>query len=319
MVQTTRITNVLDIVLTTAPERVSAISITDGFSDHSLLEFTVCTPSCTRNLTTKRIFDYKRADYNAINRDLESFSPRFLATFFQRSVNKNWCLFKEQLLGLANKYIPQISFRTNCSKPWFNKTLNALKNKKKRLYRAAKSVNTLESWNKHKACEKAYCSSLRHAKHKFFSDDLQSLIKNNPKKFWKTISPSNSTDTPALVDSTGLPIPREHCASVLNNYFISTFTKEDHSNMPKMADLDYQYMTPITVTATGIATLINNLKLSTSSGFDGINTKILKHTVVPSSTILSHIFQQSLSTGELPNDWKVGKIIPVFKSGDPST
>lgn len=88
--------------------------------------------------------------------------------------------------------------------------------------------------------------------------------------------------------------------------------------MPKMADLDYQYMTPITVTATGIATFINNLKLSTSSGFDGIHTKILKHTVVPSSTILSHIFQQSLSTGELPNDWKVGKIMPIFKSGDKS-
>ena len=36
------------------------------------------------------------------------------------------------------------------------------------------------------------------------------------------------------------------------------------------------------------------------------------------STLLAFIFQQSLDTGEVPRDWWISKIVPVFKKGDPS-
>lgn len=77
-------------------------------------------------------------------------------------------------------------------------------------------------------------------------------------------------------------------------------------------------MNCIELTVEGIASVIKKLKVSTSSGIDGINTKILELTIIPCSLILHHIFNQSLSTGTLPHDWKIGKVIPIFKSGNKS-
>lgn len=104
--------------------------------------------------------------------------------------------------------------------------------KKKRLFKAAKLRGTPQSRAKHQAAEKAYCRALRNAKCKFMSCDLQSLIKNNPRKFWKSISPTNTDDDISLVDDDGINVSPNDCATMFNNYFTSVFTKEDHFNIP---------------------------------------------------------------------------------------
>lgn len=152
-------------------------------------------------------------------------------------MNENWCLYKEKLIELAHAHIPKVSFRVNSSKHWFSKALRTLKNKKKRLYRTAKRVDTPVSWSKHKSCDAAYYNALSQAKQKYFSCDLQSLLQNNPKKFWKTISPAKDSDISQLLDSSGLPIARELSASIFNNYFTAVFTKEDHSKIPTPIEL----------------------------------------------------------------------------------
>lgn len=106
------------------------------------------------------------------------------------------------------------------------------------------------------------------------------------------------------------------CASTFNSYFSSIFTTEDQSELSEVPESNYLYMSPIEVTVEGVARLINNLKLTASCGVDDINSKILKNTVTVSSQILTHIFIQSLETGMLPLDWKIAKVIPIFKSGN---
>lgn len=46
-----------------------------------------------------------------------------------------------------------------------------------------------------------------------------------------------------------------------------------------------------------------------------INSKLLKNTIAISSKFLYLIFNQSLNTGTLPDDWKKAKIVPIFKAG----
>lgn len=116
-----------------------------------------------------------------------------------------------------------------------------------------------------------------------------------------------------LHDDTQSPLSDADCPVAFNNFFTSVFTQEDCSTVPLIPDFEYPFMEPIDITADGITSLINNLKLSTSSGIDNINSKILKNTVTISSQILCHIFRQSLTSGELPLDWKIAKVIPVFK------
>lgn len=153
-------------------------------------------------------------------------------------------------------HIPLISFRFNVSKPWYHRSLRTLQNKKKRLFKTAKRLNTPASWSKQKSCETAYCRAVRKAKNKFFSHDLQSLMTNNPKKFWRAISPTSTPTNVALQDGNGNLIEEEKCADVLNKYFTSVFTKEDCSNIPTITDVTYRYMNRIQLTVEGIASVI---------------------------------------------------------------
>ena len=59
-----------------------------------------------------------------------------------------------------------------------------------------------------------------------------------------------------------------------------------------------------------------NLKSSTSEGFDTISMKIIKTTVHEVAMPLAHIFNQSFLTGTVPDNMKIAKIVPIFKSGN---
>lgn len=315
--QPTRGTNILDLVFTNAPETVSEIVCLDGFSDHKLLQLTLNIPLQFTGVSNKTIRDYNRGDYNKINKELDTFlSGTFLTFFSVRSVQENWLLFKETLCKLVEKYIPLIKVSGDTRNPWFTKCLRRLRNKKKRLYTNAKRTNSPTAWDRYGLFWKEYCSALAEAKDKYYSHDLPSLLKHNPQKFWQVISPNSGSHHISLCDSNHVPVSDKDCAVAFNTFFSSVFTTEDHSNIPQVTDLDYQYMEPIDVTEDGIAGLINNLKLSSSSGPDNINSKILKNTVTLSSKFLYHIYRQSLSSGQLPSDWKTAKVVPVHKSGN---
>ena len=62
--------------------------------------------------------------------------------------------------------------------------------------------------------------------------------------------------------------------------------------------------------------LFQNLKSSTSEGFDNISMKIIKTTVHHVAMPLAHIFNQSFLTGTVPDNMKIAKIVPIFKSAN---
>ena len=61
------------------------------------------------------------------------------------------------------------------------------------------------------------------------------------------------------------------------------------------------------------------LKPNKSSGFDNIKPSILRRVIVFIVKPLSHIINCSLVSGNVPDDLKIAKVIPVYKKGDPSS
>jgi hypothetical protein len=61
---------------------------------------------------------------------------------------------------------------------------------------------------------------------------------------------------------------------------------------------------------------INQLKPKTSSDFNNLSMFFLKKIIPEIIEPLKHVISLSLSTGSVPNQMKIAKIIPVFKSGD---
>ena len=65
-----------------------------------------------------------------------------------------------------------------------------------------------------------------------------------------------------------------------------------------------------------IISTIEKLKPKTSKGHDNINNKLIKQTCIPIARVLSHIINLSFEQGIIPQNLKLAKVIPIFKSSD---
>ena len=62
--------------------------------------------------------------------------------------------------------------------------------------------------------------------------------------------------------------------------------------------------------------LIEHLKNKTSTGIDGISNKLIKTAVNELVSPLTIVINQMLNTGVFPNQLKISKVIPKYKSKD---
>ena len=65
-----------------------------------------------------------------------------------------------------------------------------------------------------------------------------------------------------------------------------------------------------------LETEIQNINSNESSGYDGINAKIIKTTAKEISKSLTHIFNLSFSSGLIPKKLKVALVTPIFESNE---
>ena len=66
----------------------------------------------------------------------------------------------------------------------------------------------------------------------------------------------------------------------------------------------------------GVRKLLANIDTSKAIGPDQIPNQALKLAADEIAPVLQHIFQQSLDSGELPEDWKRAHIAAIYKKGD---
>ena len=58
------------------------------------------------------------------------------------------------------------------------------------------------------------------------------------------------------------------------------------------------------------------LEVSSSKGYDNISSRVAKDAIEEISTPLATLFTKSLLNGIYPDKFKIGKIVPIFKSDD---
>ena len=67
-----------------------------------------------------------------------------------------------------------------------------------------------------------------------------------------------------------------------------------------------------------VASIVHSLKNSKCEGVDGLSMSLIKETIDLLAAPLSHICNLSFQRGVFPDKLKIAKILPVFKSDDPS-
>ena len=83
-------------------------------------------------------------------------------------------------------------------------------------------------------------------------------------------------------------------------------------------DRSAPFMHDIVVTKEGVTKLLKGLNPSKALGPDELHPKVLKELAMELGPVYAHLFKQSIDTGEIPKDWSLANICPLFKKGDRS-
>ena len=88
-----------------------------------------------------------------------------------------------------------------------------------------------------------------------------------------------------------------------------------HTSMEMQHTSTYYRITNINITAPGVYKLLSEIDPHKAPGPDTISRYFLKSTATEIMPMLTHMFQQSLSTGDIPSQWKMAYVTPIYKSG----
>lgn len=92
----------------------------------------------------------------------------------------------------------------------------------------------------------------------------------------------------------------------------------DKSELSLINNSNNQCFTIFPTTSYEIKDIIANLKPKKTTGFDDINQKVVIKSANEISEVLSEIVNVSFKMGLVPDELKIAKVIPIFKTGDKS-
>ena len=117
------------------------------------------------------------------------------------------------------------------------------------------------------------------------------------------------------------PNNEEELTTILNSFFASVFTAEDLSDIPEVPAVllnNNKVLRNITVTEGDVSKCIDKLKVNKSPGPDTISPRIFKEGKNELVKPLTSIFNKSLQSGSMPDEWKLANVTPIFKKGSKS-
>ena len=108
-----------------------------------------------------------------------------------------------------------------------------------------------------------------------------------------------------------------------NNHF-ATIGPELASNIDSLNSDDYQKYLTVTdkrfklhpTSTNKVLSLLNRLNKSKAAGLDKISARLIRECADLICIPIRDIFNQSISQGIFPDDWKCAKVTPLFKQGD---
>ena len=155
--------------------------------------------------------------------------------------------------------------------------------------------------------------------HDLYVNNLVGDVKTNPRDFHRYIN-SQKKDNQGIppfkrrggTDTTASEIEQ---AEEFNSQFTDVFNKNDHSEVPFLSR-SAPFMDGIVVSDEGVTKLLKGLNPSKALGSDELHPRVLTELATELGPDFAHLFQKSLDTGEIPKEWSLANICPLYKKGD---
>ena len=241
------------------------------------------------------------------------------------SVEDVWKILTNIIHEAVRKFVPIKTRRRRgkASKPlWWNRNIYKARRNRLRWWNRYKESKLHEDYLKYQSAQRKAGKLIRQAKRKL-EKKIADNIKIDTKHFFKyarsqmrakeTIGPIEDKDGNLIVND------NQKTATALNDHFVNMFTDENLDYMPEPLKMfvgsDDEKLVNTVIGKEQIKNKLKSLNSSKSPGADEIFPVVLKECAEELAGPLFILFNKSLKESEVPKDWLVANVVPIFKKG----
>ena len=317
--QATREGNILDLVLSTNPDQIRNVAVTEklGNSDHNIVEFEIVTEERPASWKTK-YRDYRKADYEKIREEIQS------EEYTQDTEGDTmylWNKLKDKLNDIVERNIP-LKERKNGKqqKPmWWNRKIQRLRKNRLKWWNRYNEANREKFEDKYLYYQRAVNKEIRKAKRKL-EKRLAENIKTDRKGFFKysrSKMKAKQSVGPIEDEQGNLVKDEKQMANIFSKFFTSVFTTEDITNIPEPEQMfnasEEEKLTDIDINVERVRKKLKLMNPTKAPGNDDINPALIAETAEQIAEHVTAIFRKSLDESMVPEDWRTSNITPIHK------
>ena len=273
--------------------------------------------TCRSKVSSGNIFNYSKADWLGLE---DSFlDADFSHCYSLPDVNSMWRCIKEIILQGCHQFIPKAHTKKSHLPRWFTPAIRHSLNKVRTLRRRVLASHYPSSLvSKLHKMESSLQSQICATKKAYEFDLIKNSLHNKRKLFKQIKSFTKNVSLPPRVNWNHLSSsdPMEKC-ELFNRFFNLVFVNSSYS-LPDLSCLPIpsHQLNLISFTESDVWTVLASLDPDKANGLDNIGPRLLKQCATPLAAPLSILFNECISQGFVPDDWKIHRMVPVFKSGD---
>ena len=303
----------------------SAILHTD-FSDHysiiAMTDLSVNNGKESKTIT-KREFTCKNKSKLKKKLNLQNWDY----IFNTENLQDTFTYFYNQIRYMFEECFPESLIEITYSNrlPWLTNSIRSSIKQKNYLYAIYHKTPSEENTIKYKAYKNKLTSIMRKSERDYFEDQIEHH-NHDLRKSWKTIkdiigknaSYDNSTIS-YIINGVSTDDPQTICNG-FNNYFVSIAPTLANNIKGSDNPMNYVSVSPHSIfipyiTENEVNNVIISLKTG-SAGWDEIPTTIFKPCAELYIKPLTYLINESIAQGVFPDELKIAKVVPIFKSGD---
>ena len=332
-------------------DKVTRVSVgqTDSLIDHMYTNIPQCYDICTTAIMKAQLADHYSiicvTNITCSNNKSNTISERDFSNknksklkkllktqswdyiYATENIQSAFTYFQNNFLYMFEESFPEISFeiKYNNRLPFVTRGLRLSIERKHKLRQIFEKNSTTENEIVYKTHRNKLTSLMRIAERNYFEEQLE-LNKQDIRKSWKTIKDiigknNNVTNSTMNYFINGLETNDPQIVSdAFNDYFIEIGPKlasEITTNINPMSyvtHIAYSIYIP-EINQHEVEIVINSLK-NGSPGWDDISATIYKPFINLYIKPLTYLINMSIKEGIFPDEMKIAKVIPIYKSGN---
>ena len=286
--------------------------------DHCLITFEI---DCNKE---QSIPEYKRCWRNYSKDKLCNELSRVEFRMDSDDPQSLWNSFENELLTIVDELVPYVPFSNNQSLKSL-KTPIPIKNKLNLRKRLLKSLDKRPSNILRDRIKNLNCEIKNHYRNQKFNSIQRSIIPGNSKSLWTAVKIANNQNInkiPKIMFKNGMKLNPENTPSAFALHFknkVDTIVTESvidpdvYNGTRKLNAPNENFMQ-----LPDILKAVQSMKTKNCEGHDRLPQRILIDGISILQTPLAVLFNKIYTSKNIPQQWKISKVTPIFKKGAPN-